>query len=195
MLVHKTLEETQVLGTALAALMETDPSTDQPTRHLLLPYAEAGLDQLEVFLEQPGRARIAATASTMEAGITGCESSSDEGIGEEKAENLEKVTKAPAEEEKDKDEEEEEEEDQEEQEERLRGDQEKVQAASAKDAPEFLQLDKGLTLQANLRGRAIMEFPVLHVALPKELARFGGARSVENSSLHSGPEKKHMALS
>merc|ERR1712060_543717 len=36
----------------------------------------------------------------------------------------------------------------------------------------FVKLEKGRSLRSNLEGRSIVEFPVLHVALPKEVGRY-----------------------
>jgi len=203
---HRTLKETEVLGTVLAALLESDPASGQPTKHMLLPYAEAGLEQLEVFLEQPGRARLATTLakgglSTAEAGATGCETSEEEDDSEQrqpdaeqqrrhsrgeegdeppdkkKARTLEGAARhdtAPSEEASDLEGEESEEE----------SDEEtavaKVEDALPKDAPPFLLLDKNLTLMQNFRGHAIMEYPVFHVALPKEVPNFQVAQKLSS---------------
>lgn len=44
------------------------------------------------------------------------------------------------------------------------------------------KLDKGLSLRENLMGRVVMEFPVLHVALPREITSFCHASSSGSAS-------------
>merc|ERR1712087_292675 len=129
------------------------------------------------------------TTNTVEAGVTGCESSEDDATDGRKPQDQdeapdEKLAEPPekrprpmeiesddplddAENDDALDEESEEEESCE----REPGSG-KTQDALGRDVPPFILLDKTLTLQENLRSRAIMEYPVLHIALPKEVALF-----------------------
>lgn len=93
------------------------------TRHLILPYAEAGIDQLEVFLHQP----TPPTAS----------SSSSDSLCREDGASADDTT-----------------------------------AGSDVKREPFFRCTKTASLQDNLVGRTIVEFPVLHVALPEECSKF-----------------------
>jgi len=165
-LVHKGMRETERLDAALSKMLENDPSSGQAMKHLLLPYAEAGVDKLEVFLQQPRRAQLATQLATFDsmasACSVGCESDSSE--AEEDPIAVEKGSDEDSQEgEADTSEDE--------------GDTKTPQGRKRKrgeqqEACPFIQLDKTASLQENLRNRAIVEFPVLHVALPSELSKF-----------------------
>jgi len=135
------LPEQEVLGPVLERFLDNSWHGGA-TRHMLLPYAEAGLSKLEIFIEQPSRTALEEQPE-IEAGVWGEEESESD-------------AEAPVERGGD---------------EAGRGVAEKSAAIIASIAP-FRRLDKGLSLAANLRGTAVVEFPVLHVALPQELPAF-----------------------
>eukprot|EP00928_Gymnodinium_smaydae_P051868 TRINITY_DN3552_c0_g1_i1.p1 TRINITY_DN3552_c0_g1~~TRINITY_DN3552_c0_g1_i1.p1 ORF type:complete len:392 (-),score=116.52 TRINITY_DN3552_c0_g1_i1:44-1177(-) len=157
LLEDRALPEFEVVGPSLARFLENTWSGGM-TKHRLLPYAEAGLDALEVFLEQPPRISLNESLA---------ESDDDEEVDDED------------------DEEEEEEESREEEsdeeggakrsaEGRGRAAKRKARWRQLQQAPAapYCKLDKSKSFRENLAGRAIVEFPVLHVALPSEVSRF-----------------------
>lgn len=106
------LLENEKLDVALTRFLE-NTWQGKATRHLILPYVEAGLGNLEVFLHQPPNPTASASSS----------SSAEDGSGEN-------------------------------------------QLAA------FCRCTKSASLQDNLVGKTIVEFPVLHVALPDECSKF-----------------------
>jgi len=138
-LTDKGLAEHEVLGPSLDRFFQNKCPWGA-TRHLLLPYADAGLEQLEVYLHQPPRVAAAADGKGDGRGRRGGESSEEdeeEGSGEED-----------------------------------KGSDDSSSTPAVANHVLFQRLDKSLSLRENFRGRAIVEFPVLHVALPQELASF-----------------------
>jgi len=131
-LTEKMLPEQEVLGPVLDRFLQNKCPWGA-TRHLLLPYAEAGLDQLEVFLHQPPRAMA---PDQPRADVEGeDEEDRESGSGNEE-----------------------------------------VQPVAARH--QFHRLDKSLSLRENIKGRTIVEFPVLHIALPQECSSFTGDNMV-----------------
>jgi hypothetical protein len=138
--------EEDVLAEALERFLENKWAV-RATRHLLLPYVAAGVDQLEVFLHQPPLARAALRGEKIDFGIE----ASDE---EEEYEGQQRSV--PVEQEA-----------------------ARRQTGCEEDEPAwettYQRLDKGRSLRENLTGRAVLEFPVLQIALPSEVSRYCGS--------------------
>eukprot|EP00931_Biecheleriopsis_adriatica_P067328 TRINITY_DN41485_c0_g1_i1.p1 TRINITY_DN41485_c0_g1~~TRINITY_DN41485_c0_g1_i1.p1 ORF type:complete len:412 (-),score=107.65 TRINITY_DN41485_c0_g1_i1:27-1229(-) len=185
-LTDRSLAEHEVVGIALDRFLQNKCSWGA-TRHLLLPYAEAGLERLAVFLHQPPRAQAAAESDKGQ-------DESGEKAEEHKEEEKKEVAVAQASEQEleveagcllkppppppppppslfstvQEESDEEESVDCEEEEEKAEDDAVDTEAKG----PPFLRLDKSKTLRENLMARAIIEFPVLHVSLPEEIGLF-----------------------
>lgn len=184
-LTDKSLAEHEVVGKALQRFLKNSCHWGA-TRHLLLPYAEAGLDKLEVFLHQPRRTKEALLPFELHDKRTDepaestepCEGKSAEPDYERFAGDWQSSLprppappppqQAPSDEEEEDADEEEEEEEEEQAAETIQGDE---GDADAEHVP-FVKLDKSKTLRENLMARAVIEYPVLHVALPQECGRF-----------------------
>merc|ERR1719491_2144085 len=123
-LTDKGLSENTVIDVALRRLLDNTWSGGA-TRHLILPYVEAGAENLEVFLEEPSTSRVAAAGAVENLGGTMSSAST------------------PA-----------------------------LASNQAAATSSFVKLDRTATLRAALIGRAVVEFPVLRVALPQECGRF-----------------------
>jgi len=178
-LTDRSTAEHEVVGQVLERFLKNSWSRG-PTRHLLLPYAEQGIDELQVFLQQPLRARAERESwkSRREMLIEEAEEemqSEEEppakrqnpelsprlpppppppppppkpGLPSEESEESEESSDAPSE-------------------------QSKAEESEAEDHFEpFARLDLSRTLRENLMDKAIVEYPVLHVALPQEVQRF-----------------------
>eukprot|EP00927_Polykrikos_kofoidii_P032647 TRINITY_DN2774_c0_g1_i1.p1 TRINITY_DN2774_c0_g1~~TRINITY_DN2774_c0_g1_i1.p1 ORF type:complete len:418 (-),score=85.80 TRINITY_DN2774_c0_g1_i1:232-1485(-) len=131
-LVDNTLPEHEVVGPSLARFLGDDWKFG-PTRHLLLPYVEAGVDKLEVFLKQPPRTALPAELSENES---------------ESADEDTKWRRTPR------------------------------QFPMAPAPPPFCKLDKSRTFRENLAGRSLVEFPVIYVALPRDVGCFDCGQDV-----------------
>jgi len=120
------LLENEKLGDALTRFLENTWQF-KATQHLILPYVEAGVDQLEVFLHQPSIPTSSTSSSA----------------SREKEDSVEGTAGAD-------------------------------DTTTSSDASRllFCRCKKTASLQDNLVGQTVVEFPVLHVALPEECARF-----------------------
>lgn len=182
-LCDRALPEHEVLGPTLARFLNNTCHFGA-TRHLLLPYIDAGLDQLEVFLHQPSRTEAGEGFGRTRGKFAGIDESSDEDEdedgGEEKTRKAatDSVTDEETEEEdgEDGEKEEEDKEQKEEQDQHRKPKKRKTTSLEMPTAPgaHFQRLDKGKSLRENLQGHAVVEFPALYVALPQELARYTG---------------------
>jgi len=188
-LTERSLPEHEVVGQVLEKFLNNSLPRG-PTKHLLAPYAEIGADKLEVFLHQPPR-----TNENL-AKFSEKESSEPESEVESPAKEspvrpplpppppppapalphslLSAPWRRPALEDIDESESEEESEEKDEKDEA----EQKAEIDPCIEYIPYIRLDKSRTLRENLMDRAIVEYPVLHVALPQELNRFieaGGA--------------------
>lgn len=184
-LTDKSLPEHEVVGKVLQRFLKNSCNW-AATRHLLMPYAEAGLDKLEVFLHQPRRTKetladlqsddkdkwkpVEKTESHEEAPA---EPSYKEFAGEWQS-TLPRPPAAPCPPPLSLCDEEEEEDDEEEEEEEKELAENTIDDEGDADDEHvlFVKLDKSRTLRENLMTRAIVEYPVLHVALPQEIHQF-----------------------
>lgn len=116
-LVDRALKEDELLGRSLNRFLDNSWPLGA-TRHLVLPYADFGLEGLEVFMERPAACK---------------EDENDEGSA-----SLAAVSRGGG----------------------MTG--------------IFDKLDKARSIRENLMDRAVVEFPVLHVALPTECDQFPG---------------------
>lgn len=133
--------ENEYVGTSVARFLE-NKWTMGATRHLLMPYVEAGLDQLSVFLHLP----TDPTPALAEA-----EEGSDEEHDDE--------TAPPS----------------------------RAAEPAVGQAEGYRLLDKEKSLRENLADSTILEFPVIHVALPCEADRFR-AEATSEANVATGPE-------
>jgi len=147
------------------------------TKHLLPPYVEAGVDQLQVFLHRPA----CAARAFQEASFFRDADESSEEVEEEKE----------GEEEEESEEEDEENTDNRDQ----AGARKRKRCSSCLMCPfpteeGYEKLDCSLSLRENLAGRVVVEYPVLHVALPQEVSRFVDKQNTARTS-HESPAAEH----
>ncbi|CAK0859137.1 unnamed protein product [Prorocentrum cordatum] len=140
LLTDRGLPEHEVIGPALDRFLQNTCPWGA-TRHLVLPYADAGLEALEVFLHQPRRTVAPVESFSRDTRWNEVDDRESDSDDEDEAQRASRRA---------------------------------AMAATLAALPEFLRLDKGRSLRENLIGRAIVEFPVLHVALPSEVAQYEG---------------------
>mmetsp|Transcript_1654 Transcript_1654/g.3964 ORF Transcript_1654/g.3964 Transcript_1654/m.3964 type:complete len:391 (+) Transcript_1654:47-1219(+) len=176
-LTDKGLPEHEVVGRVLDRFLQNSCPWG-PTRHLLLKYVEQGLENLEVFLQQPQRTRQELKSwsdmrreaaeedeadSEEEPPLKRPESSAEQGVRLPPPPPPPPPVPALPESASEESEESEDE-----------------SPAKAETAVElnaepylpFVRLDKARTLRENLMERSIVEHPVLHVALPEECSHY-----------------------
>merc|ERR1711879_522597 len=142
------------------------------TRHLLLAYAEVGVEQLEVFLNQPRRAAVAEAAAIARVATAKKASAAAHVNNDDYEDSGDAAVSSGVDNDNDSDDEYG----------ITHGDRAPGTRAKQRGSrtlteihPEYVpyrQLDKNQSFRENFRGRAVIEYPMLHVALPKELARF-----------------------
>eukprot|EP00435_Cladocopium_sp_Y103_P066598 s188_g28.t2 len=172
-LTERAIPEHEVIGCVLGKFLNNSLPRG-PTRHLLVPYAELGVEKLEVFLHQPPR--------TKENKVQAKELSDSEEESEESPVSrpaplpppppppdplLSAPWRRPP---PDQEESESEEEESEREEEAAEGEEKGSEADLCSEYIPYVRLDKSRTLRENLMDRAIVEYPMLHVAMPQDAA-------------------------